>query len=355
MVKRWDGVRIWYPNSLLLVQPVINMSRSDFKWEFFKVRVAGLCTVQSILAELSWGTCHGEVFLACQRAHHRTPNWAGTGLPLALACCCGRLSSPVTVVGHCCACPPECKSAPLSFFRDFGVAGVPCWKSSLLLHVRRDYIVQCPARCRTEEVACRQADLQACLDAAVAEALFMALTPALASTTAPSYCLMPMPLFFNTTTPAKMCGASPAPPCCRSSGRAAERSSASRAQLSCPPLCSFPSRVLHACVFRIVWQHESSHAPLWPLQVFLDVGTPAWIFDAIRKEVQQFFEDNPKSFTGQSQIINVASGDPMKIQLGIFFEYTHNGEPSDSAAHAGLVAELSRCRQCPGDAHGVAV
>ncbi len=42
--------------------------------------------------------------------------------------------------------------------------------------------------------------------------------------------------------------------------------------------------------------------------------------------MQQFFEDNPKSFTGQSQIINVASGDPMKIQLGIFFEYTHNGE-----------------------------
>lgn len=44
VVKRWDGVRIWYPNSLLLVQPVINMSRSDFKWEFFKVRVAPACS-----------------------------------------------------------------------------------------------------------------------------------------------------------------------------------------------------------------------------------------------------------------------------------------------------------------------
>ena len=43
VVKRWDGVRIWYPNSLLLVQPVINMSRSDFKWEFFKVSVADTC------------------------------------------------------------------------------------------------------------------------------------------------------------------------------------------------------------------------------------------------------------------------------------------------------------------------
>ena len=44
VVKRWDGVRIWYPNSLLLVQPVINVSRSDFKWEFFKVSVAEMRT-----------------------------------------------------------------------------------------------------------------------------------------------------------------------------------------------------------------------------------------------------------------------------------------------------------------------
>ena len=57
VVKRWDGVRIWYPNSLLLVQPVINMSRSDFKWEFFKVIV--LKTLQRSLAGLALGTCDG--------------------------------------------------------------------------------------------------------------------------------------------------------------------------------------------------------------------------------------------------------------------------------------------------------
>ena len=91
-----------------------------------------------------------------------------------------------------------------------------------------------------------------------------------------------------------------------------------------------------------------------PLQVFLDVGTPAWIFDAIRKEVQQFFEDNPKSFTGQSQIINVASGDPMKIQLGIFFEYTHNGELSGSHADAGRWQCLADVQGLAG-AHRVAV
>lgn len=37
-VKRWDGACVYFPNSVLDTNPLINLSRSDNKWEFFKVR-----------------------------------------------------------------------------------------------------------------------------------------------------------------------------------------------------------------------------------------------------------------------------------------------------------------------------
>ena len=36
-MRRWDGIRIWYPNQKLGVMPLLNMSRSDAKVEIFKV------------------------------------------------------------------------------------------------------------------------------------------------------------------------------------------------------------------------------------------------------------------------------------------------------------------------------
>ena len=36
-VKRWDGACVYYPNSVLDTNPLINLSRSDSKWEVFKV------------------------------------------------------------------------------------------------------------------------------------------------------------------------------------------------------------------------------------------------------------------------------------------------------------------------------
>ena len=50
------------------------------------------------------------------------------------------------------------------------------------------------------------------------------------------------------------------------------------------------------------------------------------IFETIRAEVMKFLEDNPKSYSGKGQVINCSAGDPMKIQLGFFFEYSHCGE-----------------------------
>jgi small-conductance mechanosensitive channel len=37
VLKRWDGARIWYPNTVMLAAPVINMARSACKWESFTV------------------------------------------------------------------------------------------------------------------------------------------------------------------------------------------------------------------------------------------------------------------------------------------------------------------------------
>jgi len=53
VLKRWDGCRIWYPNSLINVVPILNITRSENKWEFFKV-----CAIAAyILSE--------SVFLCC--------------------------------------------------------------------------------------------------------------------------------------------------------------------------------------------------------------------------------------------------------------------------------------------------
>ena len=37
MVQRYDGVRIWWPNHVLCNGAVMNISRSAFRWESYKV------------------------------------------------------------------------------------------------------------------------------------------------------------------------------------------------------------------------------------------------------------------------------------------------------------------------------
>lgn len=51
VMRRWDGTRIWYPNSKLGAMPLLNMSRSDAKVELFKVQV-DLATPSSVTAML---------------------------------------------------------------------------------------------------------------------------------------------------------------------------------------------------------------------------------------------------------------------------------------------------------------
>ena len=48
VVRRWDGARIWWPNVLLDSYPLVNLSRSNNKWESVEVRSSRQCTVQIV-------------------------------------------------------------------------------------------------------------------------------------------------------------------------------------------------------------------------------------------------------------------------------------------------------------------
>lgn len=42
LLQRWDGIRIYYPNTKLSTEPILNVSRSANRWEGFKVL---MCTL----------------------------------------------------------------------------------------------------------------------------------------------------------------------------------------------------------------------------------------------------------------------------------------------------------------------
>ena len=37
VLRRWDGARIWYPTTSIISIPLLNLTRSNNKWEFFQV------------------------------------------------------------------------------------------------------------------------------------------------------------------------------------------------------------------------------------------------------------------------------------------------------------------------------
>lgn len=60
VLKRWDGSRIWYPNSMINVVPILNITRSENKWEFFKVRQHCMSAIWVLLCSgwhHKWACC----------------------------------------------------------------------------------------------------------------------------------------------------------------------------------------------------------------------------------------------------------------------------------------------------------
>ncbi len=60
-------------------------------------------------------------------------------------------------------------------------------------------------------------------------------------------------------------------------------------------------------------------------QMFLDIGTPGSVFEELNERIREHLTTFPGEFSGEFSAMNISSGDPMKIQLGVFFEFTHNG------------------------------
>lgn len=48
VMKRWDGARIWYPNQTINMTAITNVTRTDTRCQWFKVRLTHVKTkVQS--------------------------------------------------------------------------------------------------------------------------------------------------------------------------------------------------------------------------------------------------------------------------------------------------------------------
>lgn len=61
------------------------------------------------------------------------------------------------------------------------------------------------------------------------------------------------------------------------------------------------------------------------LEVYVDISTPAEVWDVLRKAVEEYTADHPESFSGQCAIFCFGASDPLKLLLGVFFEYSFNG------------------------------
>ena len=74
MVQRYDGVRIWWPNHVLCNGAVMNISRSAFRWESYKVGGTQWARWSGIIAAL-----HAGLRLGLQAASAQTCCSQGTG------------------------------------------------------------------------------------------------------------------------------------------------------------------------------------------------------------------------------------------------------------------------------------
>lgn len=69
-------------------------------------------------------------------------------------------------------------------------------------------------------------------------------------------------------------------------------------------------------------------------QVYVDIDTPSSLWDTLRTECETYLGDHPEYYTGNCAVFAFGANDPLKLQLGIYFEYSFNGE-------------LLRCDCCP--------
>ncbi|KAK9863795.1 hypothetical protein WJX84_010731 [Apatococcus fuscideae] len=69
-------------------------------------------------------------------------------------------------------------------------------------------------------------------------------------------------------------------------------------------------------------------------QVYLDFDTPASVLETVEEQVSRHLDNHPKEFSGAHNIFHNAIGNPLKLRLGIFFEYNHTGVDLGRTGHA---------------------
>lgn len=63
------------------------------------------------------------------------------------------------------------------------------------------------------------------------------------------------------------------------------------------------------------------------LQFLVDISTPASVLDSISQAVQAHMDETSTEYKGDSLTVSFSScDDPLKVQLVVSFEYSHNGE-----------------------------
>ena len=64
-----------------------------------------------------------------------------------------------------------------------------------------------------------------------------------------------------------------------------------------------------------------------PAQVYVDIETPSQLWDELRVTVEEYLGSHPEYYSGNCAVFCFGASDPLKLQLGVFFEYSFNGAP----------------------------
>ena len=60
-------------------------------------------------------------------------------------------------------------------------------------------------------------------------------------------------------------------------------------------------------------------------QVYVDLETPSQLWDELRVGVEEYLGSHPEYYSGNCAVFCFGASDPLKLQLGVFFEYSFNG------------------------------
>ena len=81
------------------------------------------------------------------------------------------------------------------------------------------------------------------------------------------------------------------------------------------------------------------------LQFLVDISTPASVLDSISQAVQAHMDETSTEYKGDSLTVSFSScDDPLKVQLVVSFEYSHNGKQHMVLQLAVLVSASASSR-----------